>query len=336
MSDAVSVTMDRRTLTFSSRSDSLAILAGASIARLLTTWNRWFCTTSRIGAGRVVEAAAALDAEVLRHRDLHALHVGPIPEGLDDRIREAKEQHVVDGALAEVMVDPEDVGLDERAEQGPVQVARRREVLAEGLFDDDTGPRRAAGRGQLLDDRSEKRGRNGEVMRRMRRGAELAAERRERRRVRVVPIDIAELRTQLCEGITVEPAILLDAVLRPRAQLVERPAGLGHADDRDVERAAPGHRLQRGEDFLVRQIARGPEEDERVGLRAIHRGAHTFASIRPRPIMPSCITCSLLRRPLHLRDSSRLRDPRAPVTLDQRVGRAVMSQCGPGRGRARG
>ena len=90
-------------------------------------------------ARRVVEAAASLDAEVLRHRDLHALDVGAIPEGLEDRIREAGEQHVVNGALAEVMVDPEDVALDERAEQDPIQVARRGEVLAEGLLDDDAG-----------------------------------------------------------------------------------------------------------------------------------------------------------------------------------------------------
>ena len=80
-------------------------------------------------AGRVVEAAASLDAEVLRHRDLHALDVGPVPERLQDRIREAEEQHVVDGPLAEVVVDPEDVALDERAEQDPIQRARRGEVL---------------------------------------------------------------------------------------------------------------------------------------------------------------------------------------------------------------
>ena len=118
-------------------------------------------------AGRVVEAAAALDAEVLRHRDLHALDVGAIPERLEDRIREADEQHVVNGPLAEVMVDPEDVALDERAEQDPIQLARRGEVLAEWLLDDDAGALRAARSRQLLDDGSEQRRRDREVVRGM-------------------------------------------------------------------------------------------------------------------------------------------------------------------------
>ena len=141
-----------RTFTFSSRSDSLSTLAGGSIARLLKSWKRWFWTTSRIAPVCVVEAAAALDAEVFRHRDLHALDVGPVPERLEERIREAEEQHVVDGALSEVVVDPEDVALDERAEQDPIQIARRGEVVPEGLLDDDAGALGAAGLGQLFHD----------------------------------------------------------------------------------------------------------------------------------------------------------------------------------------
>ena len=118
-------------------------------------------------ARRVVEAAAALDTEVLGHCDLHALDVGTIPEGLHDRIREANEQHVVNGALSQVMVDPEDVGLHERTEQDAIQVARRDEVLAEGLFDDDAGSVRAPRLSQLFYDGSEERGRDCQVVRGM-------------------------------------------------------------------------------------------------------------------------------------------------------------------------
>jgi mannose-6-phosphate isomerase-like protein (cupin superfamily) len=50
-------------------------------------------------ARRFVEGAAALDAEVLRHRDVHALDVGTIPKGFHHRIRKAKEQHIVYSAL---------------------------------------------------------------------------------------------------------------------------------------------------------------------------------------------------------------------------------------------
>ena len=153
----------------------------------------------------------------------------------------------------------------------PIQIARRGEVLPEGLLDDDAGSFRAPRLGQLLHDRTEERGRDREVVRRVRRAAELAPERRKGRRVLVVPVDVLKQSAQLVERGTVEAAVLLDALLRPRAQLVERPAGLGHADDRHVETATLGHRLQRGEDLLVGQIARRPEKHERVGMCVAHR-----------------------------------------------------------------
>ena len=59
--------------------------------------------------------------------------------------------------------------------------------------------------------------------------------------------------------------MLLDAVAGAAAELLERPARLGDADDRHVEAAAPDHRLQRREDLLVGEVAGGAEEDERVG-----------------------------------------------------------------------
>ena len=150
-------------------------------------------------------------------------------------------------------------------------VARRGEVLAEGFLDDDAGPFRAARSSQLFDDGSEERGRDRQVVRRVLRASELASERLEGRRIFVVPVDVAKQSAQLVERGTVQAAVFLDAVLRPRAQLVEGPAGLGHADDRHVEVAALGHRLQRRKDFLVGQIARGPEKHERVGVCVAHR-----------------------------------------------------------------
>ena len=125
--------------------------------------------------------------------------------------------------------------LHERAEQDPIQVARRDEVLAEGFLDDDAGPFRAPRLRQLFHDGSEERGRDRQVVRRVLGAAELAPERLEGRRVFVVPVDVAKQSAQLGERGTVQAAVLLDAVLRPRAQLVEGPAGLGHADDRHVE-----------------------------------------------------------------------------------------------------
>ena len=61
------------------------------------------------GAGLVVERAAALHAEILRHGDLNALDVLAVPERFQERVGEAEEDHVVHRPLAEVVVDAEDV-----------------------------------------------------------------------------------------------------------------------------------------------------------------------------------------------------------------------------------
>jgi hypothetical protein len=47
-------------------------------------------------------------------------------------------------------------------------------------------------------------------------------------------------------------------------QLIQGPAGLGDADDRHVKLAAADQRLERREDLLVRQVAGGAEEHERI------------------------------------------------------------------------
>ena len=124
---------------------------------------------------------------------------------------------------------------------------------------------------ELLDDQPEQRGRDGEVVRRPLGGAELLADGLEGRRVLVVAVDVAQQAAQLVERRGIEPAVLLEAVARPGPELVEVPAGLGHADDRHVEVAALHHRLQRREDLLVGQIAGGAEEDQGVGMGFAHR-----------------------------------------------------------------
>ena len=85
-------------------------------------------------AGLIVKCAAALHAEILRHRDLHALDVLAIPERLEHRVGEAEEQHVVDGLLSEVMVNAEDALLVERFEQNPVEPLRRGEIACRKVF----------------------------------------------------------------------------------------------------------------------------------------------------------------------------------------------------------
>src|SRR3989449_8977254 len=87
-----------------------------------------FPYTTLFRSGPVVKGAPALDAEALRHGDLHALDMVAVPDGLQERVREAEEEHVVHRPLAEVVVDAEDRRLVEAAEQRPVQRPRRGEI----------------------------------------------------------------------------------------------------------------------------------------------------------------------------------------------------------------
>ena len=78
-------------------------------------------------ADAVVERAATLDAERLRHRHLHALHEVTVPDGLEQRVREPEDHQVLHGLLAEEVVDPVDRVLGEMpVEQGVELHARWR------------------------------------------------------------------------------------------------------------------------------------------------------------------------------------------------------------------
>ena len=69
----------------------------------------------------------------------------------------------------------------------------------------------------------------------------------------------------------VQAGMLLQALACPLLQVVKGPPALGDADHRHLEVAALGHRVQCGKDLLERQIARGPEKHERVGMCLGHR-----------------------------------------------------------------
>ena len=62
-------------------------------------------------ADGVVEVAAVLDAEVLRHRDLHAGDEVAIPDRLEHRVGEAQVEDLLEAHLAEVVVDAQQLRL---------------------------------------------------------------------------------------------------------------------------------------------------------------------------------------------------------------------------------
>src|ERR687893_269944 len=95
----------------------------------------WPRTTSP-GCGVRIERSTLLDAERLRDRDLDVVDELAVPDRLEDPVRETQGQHVLDGLLAEVVVDAEDLVLREEPGDRLVEAPRRREVVAERLLDD--------------------------------------------------------------------------------------------------------------------------------------------------------------------------------------------------------
>ena len=75
-------------------------------------------------AGAFVVARAPLDADGLGRGDLHVIDVAPVPDRLEHAVGEAEHQQVLDGLLAEVVIDAEDLRLVEVLVQQRVQLAR--------------------------------------------------------------------------------------------------------------------------------------------------------------------------------------------------------------------
>ena len=64
-------------------------------------------------ADAVVVAGARADTDVFSHRNLHGIDVVGLPQRLEHGVREAHRHDVLDGFLAQVVVDAEDVLLVE-------------------------------------------------------------------------------------------------------------------------------------------------------------------------------------------------------------------------------
>ena len=80
------------------------------------------------GAGLVVVRAALLDADLLGHGDLHGVDEVCVPDRLEDRVGETEGQDVLDGLLAEVVVDPVNGVFGEHLLQRLRQLSRRIQV----------------------------------------------------------------------------------------------------------------------------------------------------------------------------------------------------------------
>ncbi len=117
----------------------------------------------------VVVVGATADADVLGRGDLHLIDVVAIPQRLEHAVGEAKRQHVLDGLLAEVVVDAKDLRLVEHAQDPRVELVRLLQRGTERLLDDHPhvglGPPRQPAAAQLTDDHREEARRRGQVER---------------------------------------------------------------------------------------------------------------------------------------------------------------------------
>ena len=84
----------------------------------------------------LVVRATTLDADLLGDGDLDVIDVLPVPQRLEDPVREAEDEQVLHGLLAEVVVDAIDLLLDEGRMQALVELARGCQVAPERLLDD--------------------------------------------------------------------------------------------------------------------------------------------------------------------------------------------------------
>ena len=87
-------------------------------------------------ADRVVEVAAVLDPELSAIVIWTLGDVVAIPDRLENGVREAQVEELVEPHLPEEVVDPVQLGLVDVLVDVGRELARRREVVSEGLLDD--------------------------------------------------------------------------------------------------------------------------------------------------------------------------------------------------------
>src|SRR5699024_11185444 len=229
-------------------------------------------------ADAVVVPGPSSDADVLGHGDLDVVDVVAVPHRLEHLVREAQREDVLDGLLAEVVVDPEDRVRREDRLDDVVELLRALEVVAEGLLDDDAPPRLVVGRRQaaaleLLADDGEEVRRDREVEGVVAPGAALLVKLTHRLGEEVeggVVVEDAGDESEalgqgapdlLAEG---RPGVLAHRVADDLAEVLVGPVTTGEADEGEPgrEEAPVGEVVDRRQELLAGEVAGDPEEHE--------------------------------------------------------------------------
>src|SRR5437879_7643435 len=91
-------------------------------------------------AGAVVVAGAFFDPDRFGSGDLNMIDVLTRPDRLEDAVREAEHEDVLDGLFAEVVIDPKDLVLAEHFLDDAGEVHRALEVVPIRLLHHDARP----------------------------------------------------------------------------------------------------------------------------------------------------------------------------------------------------
>src|SRR5262249_43237033 len=139
-----------------------------------------------------IEAAAALNSEILGHGDLDVLDIVPIPERFHEAIREPEHQHVVYWFLSEIVIDAKNRRFVKNLVEYLIEISRRGEIASEGFFDDDARAFGAAGFGKLLDRWSKEVRRNSQVNHRVTHIFQLVVDSATGRKIGIVHGDVPQ------------------------------------------------------------------------------------------------------------------------------------------------
>ena len=229
-------------------------------------------------ADAVVVAGAAADADVLGHGDLHVVDEGPVPDRLEHLVGEAQRQDVLDGFLAQVVVDAEHLVGREDLMDDLVQFLGAGEVVAEGLLDDRTPPRALGGIGQavllqLPYHLGEELRRDGEVEGVVATGApghvelvDRLAQLLERLVVAEVAGNEAHPFGQFMPDLLAEggPSVFAYGVVDDLGEVLVLPLAAGEAEQREARRqeTAVGEVVDGRHQLLAGQVAGDAEDDE--------------------------------------------------------------------------
>ena len=274
--------------------------------------------------GLLVVPGASLTPEGLGDGDLDVVDELAVPDGLEDAVREPQRQHVLDGLLAEVVVDAEDLFLGEGAADPRGDIPCGCEVMPERLLDDQARPALCgAALADGLDDHGHRLRRDRKVVHAVAPGATLLVELGQQGGETILALLVGKVeryvagraREPLPHGfVEVVTAEFPHGVLHALAELVVRPVPARNPDDRELlgQQASAGERVQGREDLPARQVAGSAEDGKRARRRSAPRSQaleqRVFGDLGHSVLMACPPNCSLSAALIFAANDSSTRD----------------------------